>query len=437
MKKVLASILAFLFLAVAQVHSADIAVVTLAAGDNYQSAVKTGIDNKRAYCQKHGYDFIVGTESLDKRRPFAWSKVLLLLKVMENPTYKWVFWTDADSLIMNTAIPLEDLIDDNYYFIISFDKLSNVVNSGQFFLKNCPESKAFLKRVYDHIECIRHPWWENQAIILELQRDKNLKKNTKIIAQRLINSYPSESNRGIEIDYHPGDFIVHFAGCHDLKELGRLFAAYSPKIVDNQKMLSLDFYLMAHGYDFSTGELKVPFEGFVTSSQKEQFNECLKSYPPIKTIAEIGLNGGQSLFNIIENSPQLEKIVSFDIIFHPYTSVAVQYFKRFYKDIFVFVEGDSGVKVPEYAKQFPLNKFDLIYIDGDHSYKGSLADIQNCRALAHSNTILWIDDYLHPDVNKAVRSCVSSRILEIIAVHTSHDPELGERCWIEAKYVQK
>ncbi len=81
--------------------ASDIALITLSVGDNYSKSVAFGIASKEEYCSLHGYDFILCTEYLDPSRPIAWSKIKLLEKVLNTNKYKWVFWSDADSIIMN------------------------------------------------------------------------------------------------------------------------------------------------------------------------------------------------------------------------------------------------------------------------------------------------------------------------------------------------
>ncbi len=88
---------------VSNLRAADIAMVSLAVGDNFRNAVSLGIQNKQSYCDEHGYDFICEDELLDHTRTAHWSKILLILKTMENSNYKWIFWTDADALISNRS----------------------------------------------------------------------------------------------------------------------------------------------------------------------------------------------------------------------------------------------------------------------------------------------------------------------------------------------
>jgi hypothetical protein len=69
-------------------NSAEIAVVSLAAGKEFREIVQLGLQNKQSYCTQHGYDFICAEESLDSTRGITWSKILLILKAMENNEYK-------------------------------------------------------------------------------------------------------------------------------------------------------------------------------------------------------------------------------------------------------------------------------------------------------------------------------------------------------------
>ena len=47
-------------------------------------------------------------------------------------------------------------------------------------------------------------------------------------------------------------------------------------------------------------------------------------------------------------------------------------------------------------------KFDFCFIDGDHSYKGTMIDLIGCNKILELNGILVIDDVLHKDVKKAL-----------------------------------
>lgn len=214
--------------------SKDIAVVTLAIGKSYQEAVTLGIENKKAYCKHHGYDFICGEEKLDPSRRPGWNKILILLKAMENPHYKWIFWTDADALFMNFDLSLEHLIDEDHYFLITKDMFE--VNPGHYFIRNNEWGRQFLLDVYSHTESIRSNTVELAALVTEMKKDKN-KPFIKILPQKSMNSYakevigfypPSVLKTSI---YEQGDFIIHFSGEHNLIKLHHLLEKYSNRII--------------------------------------------------------------------------------------------------------------------------------------------------------------------------------------------------------------
>ena len=57
--------------------------------------------------------------------------------------------------------------------------------------------------------------------------------------------------------------------------------------------------------------------------------------------------------------------------------------------------GDSTQMIPEWTKRSDTTQDlsqDLLFIDGGHTYEIAMADIMNCKLLAHKDTIVVIDD---------------------------------------------
>lgn len=389
-----------LILMSASLFGSEIAVVSMAAGGDYRNIVEPGIHNKEAYCALHGYDFILGEEILDPSRPPAWSKVLLILQLLNSTSYKWIFWIDADALFMNFAQPLEDLIDEQFDFILTRD--FNNLNSGVFFLRNCDWSVQFLHDVYSQTQYINHMWWENMAIIVELKKLHNADR-TKVYPQREMNSYLA-NYQNIPI-YQPGDFILHFAGERNKTILNTRLTEYAAKTV--YERCTLDHYLSIYNFQVSPRLKEI---------QKKQFVHRLKSYPDIKSVLEIGLNGGHSVELFFQTCPHLNRFVSFDNHIQPYTQHAATYLRRKYNSRFTFTEALQTSQ-----------PFDLIYIEGNED---CLHDILNCAAHAHLNTKLWINDY--NGIN--IKNAVDQGVIRINHVHWSKDPD-GDRCWVEAEYL--
>jgi predicted O-methyltransferase YrrM len=134
-------------------------------------------------------------------------------------------------------------------------------------------------------------------------------------------------------------------------------------------------------------------EGFSQQEAKQTSNliRICKQVNP-KNILEIGFNGGHSSEIFLQNSNAY--VCSFDIgdHFHEYLKYGKQFINTRYPDRHTLVFGDSTKTVPNYSKNHPDIKYDIIFIDGGHDYPIAYADMLNCKNLAHKDTILIVDD---------------------------------------------
>jgi len=416
--------------------ASDIAVVTLAHSKEYRELVSLGVENKHAYCRQHGYDYIYCEETLDPSRHPAWSKILLVLKAFENSTYQWVVWLDADTLIMNQDIPLEDLIDERYHFIISkssngheSSKDWNRINSGVFFIKNCDWSRQFLTQAYAHTEFLSPPWsylpfHEQSALIAELKKPEFL-VHSKIVPQRFFNSFPIETMSRLEATYQSGDFLIHFAAKRG-DFLARLFEKYSQLVVHDRDLVTLD---QCHGY---YGIHSKQMEGYLSHEQKEQFTFFLSHQPHIQNILMLGLNSGHCAEHFLRYCEGLKKLISVDSCHEAYISVAAEYLSRKYPKKFEFIKANPLTMIPEHAEHFLNRAFDLIYLDGNRAYEECIQDILNCQKLASEETILLIDDNF-AQVKEAVFALQAKDVIEIKNAFRWGDSN-GAKSWLEARY---
>jgi len=189
-----------------------IAVITMCIGELYQKRWKSSVVTKEMYCKKHGYDFIYVENSLDSSRKPHWSKIKALQNNLDK--YDWIYYSDADAHFMNLEFKLESVIEkyakDNF-MIITEDK--NMINSGNFFIKNCKIGHQFLTDSYAEFppkpipmgDCVMH-LNDQYGIYINFKKNKYNKK-IKIIPQRIINAYPCAC---CGEKYQAGDFLIHF-----------------------------------------------------------------------------------------------------------------------------------------------------------------------------------------------------------------------------------
>lgn len=185
-----------------------IAIISL-YDKNYRNIGQYSDRNKKQYSVKHDYDYIVYHHLLDETRPAAWSKILALLNHLKD--YEWLYWSDADSLIMNMSIKLESLIDNNFNMIISREVGSGNLNTGSFLIKNCVWSEKLLQRIYKQSDFINHMWWEQAALKFVFAQDPSLLAKVKILHQRALNSHLMHG-RSPEGFFRDSDFVLHFYG---------------------------------------------------------------------------------------------------------------------------------------------------------------------------------------------------------------------------------
>lgn len=213
----------FNVLALNNAKKLKIAIISL-YDEAYKKVGQHSDENKKKYANKHGYDVFIYHEILDQTRPPAWSKILAIQRHLAH--YDWIYWSDADSLVMKTDTKLEDFIDDKVDMIISKGCYEGNLNMGSFLLKNSTWSHALLKKIYDQTFFIHDPLWEQAAFQYILQQDPKQLTHVKVLPQRKLNANYGYGDTAYW--YQPGDFIVHFYGpCNKAV----LMKSWSEKIV--------------------------------------------------------------------------------------------------------------------------------------------------------------------------------------------------------------
>jgi predicted O-methyltransferase YrrM len=112
----------------------------------------------------------------------------------------------------------------------------------------------------------------------------------------------------------------------------------------------------------------------------------------VKSIVEIGFNAGHSTLVMLMSNPHA-RIQSFDLGEYNSARTALASLKLQYpRRDFDVTWGDSRQTVPAFAQSYTGPKFDVIVVDGGHSYEVARADMINMRPLGNKDSILIVDD---------------------------------------------
>jgi predicted O-methyltransferase YrrM len=120
----------------------------------------------------------------------------------------------------------------------------------------------------------------------------------------------------------------------------------------------------------------------------------MQQLPAVKTVVEVGFNGGHSAAAFLSARPDV-KVISFDLGFHNYVLSAKRLIDRLYPERHLLIIGDSTKTVPLSTALFRLGvtTADLAYIDGGHGDLVPYQDITNFLKILPSGAHIIVDDY--------------------------------------------
>lgn len=129
------------------------------------------------------------------------------------------------------------------------------------------------------------------------------------------------------------------------------------------------------------------------------------------SILELGFNRGVSCIMWLENTHA--RIHSLDIRPTETVNASIEYITQQYPSRFTYTTlNHEHLSENRYISLFK-NKYDTIFIDGDHSYSGIYRDILNC--LNFNPKYMVFDDYLHTTHSKDIKNAiVNSKCLKIL-----------------------
>lgn len=200
-----------------------IAILTFCVGPEYGRAVEIGLQSKRDYAKRHGYTFLEGgAEVWDRTRPIPWSKYPFFQQYVDE--YDYLFCSDADVIIMNPALRLEDhvlpLLPADKDLLWTEDACHHL-NNGHMLLRGRSRwVRDFFTRCYQQTELMYHPWWDNAAMIKLHETNPSDKAMIETCREHwMFNSYlfgpTNDATDKTTRLYKRGDFLIHLAGVYD------------------------------------------------------------------------------------------------------------------------------------------------------------------------------------------------------------------------------
>ncbi|MCZ4520731.1 class I SAM-dependent methyltransferase [Rhodococcus ruber] len=133
-----------------------------------------------------------------------------------------------------------------------------------------------------------------------------------------------------------------------------------------------------------------PFERGADEAE-QAYLSLLAARPSTKLICEVGFNAGFSSWAFLSTSADVT-VVSFDLAAYTYSAAAKAHIDEHFPGRHTLIQGDSHTTIAAYAKEHPDIRFDVIFIDGDHSVEGARADLDDLRALATPESVVVMDD---------------------------------------------
>lgn len=126
----------------------------------------------KEFAKRFDYGLHIDAELVVTERGASWQKIPLIRKLFDEG-YEFVFWLDADAIFMRYDQGLEGLIEpgkDLYMVnhpVPDYDMIGrkDTPNAGVMLLRNCEWTRDLLQRLWDFEEYVRHPWWENAALL--------------------------------------------------------------------------------------------------------------------------------------------------------------------------------------------------------------------------------------------------------------------------------
>lgn len=198
-------------------------VCSAAVGAEFQERAAPCLESHRNYCLTNQYQYRIETNRVVEDRPIPWTKVRFLRRLLSNCQHEVIVWVDADAMITNNHLRVEDWIDElgDRDLLLTRDA-NGAINTGVMIMKNTPWVRRFFKQVDEKEDFAHHPWREQGAIIDLYRSDADVRDHC-----RLTDADRSSLVHAYAFNFEPASWLVHFAGHKNFATLAALYAPYA------------------------------------------------------------------------------------------------------------------------------------------------------------------------------------------------------------------
>jgi hypothetical protein len=195
--------------------------------ENYRPLAElTLYENRVEYARKHEFGMVFeifpdgppGEHWKTTMRRMSFKKFEVILKAMSLSNADWIWYADADGMVMNMHFDLLAYAESLGEGCIFNTLDSNGPNGGSMLIANNPRSKAFLQMALE-LQADPSVPYDNEAMDVIAQQSPGtyIKIPQKPINTYDYNLYPGQGNAPFDAAgkpgwYEPGDFFLHWPG---------------------------------------------------------------------------------------------------------------------------------------------------------------------------------------------------------------------------------
>jgi len=192
----------------------------LSGSDGLLDFAELSHESWRSYAARHGYHFteaFLSPENENLGHP-SWQKLwwieqAITAKRASDPG-TWLCWVDADTVVTNRRLPLEDFVRMHAatWLIVSKDWSDgdSPWSAGVMLIRACAEAGMFFWEAQRRVEYMRTACWDQSAMQAVFRDRPELRGGLRVVQRRLLQSVPARD--GVVDPWKPGDFVCHATG---------------------------------------------------------------------------------------------------------------------------------------------------------------------------------------------------------------------------------